>query len=692
MSRSPSLFIWMPFLGILISWNTAEAQYNGCPPPSPPPLYDSTPSGTGTVGLGTPGSFAPSGVGSPTPRPPAGGGTTSPGLGTLRPAAPRTTPSVAALRPFGLAGLRLPRPVPGGGSSARSTGRRGETGPFGDGVPGDSWLNWWRLNEAWRLDLDRRYVARARDRDFDDNLSISVDVPSARPLDATSASLRRRVIPVLERLTRHPHGAVRAEAVLALGKMGQPADLHRITPLLSDGDGDVRRAAILALGLLKTPLSRPFLTSILMSRRRQDAEIAYAAVALGVSGQRESVPGLIERLKKGRGAREVESAILYALGLIDTPRARTFLEFYVLSPSRDGVLRSVAVQALALGGHPETTDVLSSVLGDSDVNVRRSACIGLGQVRFTSPLVLELETAERELAERFDGDGSGPAHLIADDFLGKLRLKAEEDTRRLASLKEEIVKRLIDVGLEDSDVMVRNFSALALGELGGDGAREALRHLLATARRDSSRSFAALGLAIQGDKADRKTVFRRLTRGRMAPSARAALMLSLGFLGEGDVADFAIRRLQNLGDATSSRFAAISLGLVGEKRALPLLRNSVARRGRPELKRAFGLGLALLGDTDVLESLGKLLSTSKSSEMRIQTAAILSAMRDGAALDALLKAMISTRRPAKDIELAAFTRAIGIMTERGRQPILAPAFRHLNYLVPVRALREIALL
>ncbi len=661
------------------------------PPDGRPGRRRSRPQSTPTpAGGGAPGSFTPSGVGEASPRPVEGVGSPSP-TGPVPGGSGGTTPTPVSTLPTppGLAGFGIPRAAD---PSPAPLPKGGETGPLGDANSEDSWLNWWRLNEAWYLDLERRYLSRNRERELDADLFTPADTPVARPADATSEVLRSRVLPVLKRLTAHSHPGVRAEAVLALGKIGQRIDLPLITPLLSDKDKNVRKAAILALGLLKTPASRPFLSSILKSRRRQDAEIAYAAVALGLLGQRKAVPVLIQRLKQGRGVREVESSILYALGLLDTPRSRAFLEYYVLSPSRDDVLRSVGVQALALGGHPESIDVLLRVVDDPDVNIRRSAVIGLGRVRFVSPFAMDLEVAERELAEHFDGDGTERADLIAGDYLGRLRLKAEEDTLRLAALKEDVVARLVKDGLGDSDVMVRNFAALALGELGGTQARKALQHLLETTRLNSTRAFASLGLAVDGDKADRKVVFRRLAKGRIDPSTRAAMMLSLGLLGEGGVSDFAIRRLQNLGDTTSSRFAAVSLGLVGEKRALPFLRTGVTRSGRPELKRAFGLGLALLGDTEVVKSLGKLLNASKASETRIQTAAALSAINDISAMDVLLKAATSKKHKAKDIELAAFARAIGVIGERGWRPILSPVFRHLNYLTPVQALREIALL
>ena len=93
-----------------------------------------------------------------------------------------------------------------------------------------------------------------------------------------------------------------------------------------------------------------------------------------------------------------------------------------------------------------------------------------------------------------------------------------------------------------------------------------------------------------------------------------------------------------------------------------------------------------------MKSLGKLLNESRASETRIQTAAALSAINDISAMDILLKAATSKKHKAKDIELAAFARAIGVIGERGWRPILSPVFRHLNYLTPVQSLREMALL
>ena len=125
------------------------------------------------------------------------------------------------------------------------------------------------------------------------------------------------------------------------------------------------------------------------------------------------------------------AAALFAIGRIGGNRGRVFLSYYFARPMNDDRLRAVAIQALAASRSPEAVVTLKEALLDKDVNIRRSAAIGLGQVDFGSRFHEELAKLQDDI-ETFDGDGeiSRRAEGEFSSYLARLRVKLEEDERR----------------------------------------------------------------------------------------------------------------------------------------------------------------------------------------------------------------------------------------------------------------------
>ena len=74
--------------------------------------------------------------------------------------------------------------------------------------------------------------------------------------------LRSQVKPVVHRLTDADDPAVRASAIVALGKLGDEAMVDRAVDMLRDGSFEVRRSAMLALGVLDDARASYLLTNI----------------------------------------------------------------------------------------------------------------------------------------------------------------------------------------------------------------------------------------------------------------------------------------------------------------------------------------------------------------------------------------------------------------------------------------------
>ena len=641
------------------------------------------PSGTGETGDSTPPSgtgsgggdddYAPSGGGRKTPtggdsggttiQPPTGFGTPTPGTGTG-----------------------------GNGGDDERRRRGGTTGPLGQGFPDDSWQNWWAINEGFMLDIERRYRETSQARDESRDLFAGeIDPEAPSPIEARGAAIRRSTLPIFKSLLDHNSPFVRAEACIAIGRAGGEDQVKWLVPMTKDNELIVRKAAIIALGLLRNPSGLPYLQHIVRDRGAQIIERSYASVAIGMLGKVEGVGFLIERLKKGQRVLEIDAGILYGIGLIPDARARRFLDYYVAQPLNDDSLRAVAVMGLGLQRSPESLDVLLAALRDKDVRVRRSAAIALGQIDFESVYRSEWEELEASvLVGAGDDAASDRAIGELESYRARLRVKLEADETRLADLRSSAIDALGKFALEDADVMVRNFALIALGDLGGETAGALIKGQLDNSGLDSTKAFAALALALHGDDKAGEYVHNRLARRKMDQQTKAAMLLALGLTEEVEAVPAIRKQFRRGGDVAVARYSAIALGLLGDEKVVEPLREALLSKSRPELKRAQGQALALLGDYVFTDMAGKILARKGSVAHKVQIAQALSQSYDQRSIGMLLESADPKAR--KDLVLASIVRALGVLSERGELPILAPLFRRLNYTLRFRTLNEIALI
>lgn len=668
-----------------------------------------SPGYTGPGGHGRTGGFAPQGTGTKKPFVPGGHGRTSGegipgGQGDGPPdqtPPPIDTGGTTGGGGGGTNGGNSPG-APGGsiggspgigGAAPAGRSRRGRTtGALGQSVDEVSWQNWWVLNESHYLDLERRYQLRHATGEKNRDLFAGEDASDeALLIDSNDELVLKETLPLLKSLLKHDSPLVQTEAILAIGRIGGAKQVKWLTPYTKDKNRNVRKAAILGLGLLQQEGALPMLKYLSRARGTANMERAYAAVSIGLIGKLDSDKFLIDRLENGRRVRDVDAAQLYALGMISSIRARRFLDYYVAHPLRDTTLRAVALDALALHQSVESLDTIKRALVDQDVRVRRSAAAALGQVNFTSRYRAEWE----KLETAFNGDQSSlefSSRVIGEfeAYQARLRVKLEADESALADKKSEVIELIAKHGLKDSDVLVRNFCAISLGEIGGKRAVQILTEQVKDARLNSTRAFAALGLAITGDKDAGKTLHSRLLRKKLNQETKAAFDLALGLVGEKDAKNLIKKHFKSSGDTAIAKYSAIALALLEDKSVVKPLRDRLLQKSRPELKKAYGQSLAILGDYDVVDLLGKALKRHGSVAHKAQLLTALASIQDARSLDLLLKSADPVKR--KRLTLAAAARAIGMVAERGDRPILTKWFRHLNYQLRIVPLNEIALL
>ncbi|MEZ6195963.1 MAG: HEAT repeat domain-containing protein [Planctomycetota bacterium] len=653
-------------------------------------------------GTGTASPFSPGGTGTAKGDGPGGGGSTGGGGQNGGPGGVGT-PGGGAGGNTGVGG------GVGGGSPGGAGGLGGGQNGGGSPLPGpapvpggrtrgsesvdDDWTLWWRINELHELALDERYRDRTLQAEPDRDLFLGGEHRGrAQLITGGSERALKKAMPALQVLARHETARVRAEAVLAMGKVGGDGVVTSIAPFVKDGNLDVRKHAILGLGLTQSSRAFPHRRLVLKDPSANDAEHAFAAIALGLLGDERGVEVLREVIEKRSRPQEVRAAALYALGHIGTNAARVYLEYFVLRPLEDDLLRSAALQGLAASGRADTSRTFENLLLDANVHVRRSAAIALGQVSFATPYRAQLAAMEKDFETgRDDGAGviSPRAREEADAYLGGLRLKVEKEERRLEMLRDETVRALVRAIRDDSDVMVRNFALLSLGRLGGPVARKALEENLDGAAIQSMKAFSALGMGLAKDEELSSSLRDALERGRLAPDTRGAVAIALGLADERQAGKLLLKQLRSSGDTEAIRGAAIGLGLIAERDAAELLMDLAKSKSRPELKREVGIALGLLGDERALEAFAARLKRSSVSS-RVAAAEALAGFPDERALDVVVGVL--DQPGIKDSVEAACARAIGVLAEKGDTPVSSDFFRHLNYLMRFRALNEAAVL
>jgi len=290
--------------------------------------------------------------------------------------------------------------------------------------------------------------------------------------------------------------------------------------------------AVEALGKITDPAAVNFLCKMLHSA---EPTVCIAAVdALGKIGGGEAVAALIPCLQNTHTQVRAETA--RALGTLGATEASAPIS--LMLEDKDWEVRRETVIALGKLKNPETLERLAKVLDDPDGDVREAAAMALGKMgdrRAVSPLIMALKdelAGVRRIAaaglSRIDPDwvslpetraaaeklkmaiqNAEPAvrffvaQLLVN--LGEMSPEALEGFSAEEQLASPAIKRkrmginIFIALLEDRDRDVRQAAAQALGHLGGERAKQALKRAGGDPDGDVA---AATQMALQAIEAD----------------------------------------------------------------------------------------------------------------------------------------------------------------------------------------------
>ena len=618
----------------------------------------------GPAGGGTPGFTGPPGSGTPGPGPGGvtgsgtGGGLTGGGGGGATGGSGGGGPTGPGLRPG-----------PSGGRSAGAGGRAtpGRT-KKGGGTRYNDWDWWWELNDDPFLNLKRKVRSSESASENTDTFlgaKMGDDVAAV-----TLRQIRKDILPTLKLALKDPYFDARSGAVIALGKIATPEQADVIDDLkdmLSDSQTTVREAACLGLAMVGSKEVVPLLFKILENKPearkllgRASSDVlnrtrAFAAVAIGLVGFRTGfdaddnvIPRLVKLAQTKDGASvDVHVAPALALGLIKSQDGVSGLIDIVNNSKLHEYVRAHAAVALGKVGAKSAIRHLVKGLTDKSNHVKRSCAIALG--------------------------------LLTDPD------------------NKAVIKAIKAHAKSASDRATRNFCLIALGYIDSPDARAFLIKKLSSGQ-VHDRTFSAMGLGVASfrshntDPRALKAVFNTYKKTK-SKSEKGCYAISLGLMGAEGVKDTLRADLTNQKGALDLKsHICTALGLLNDKKAIPMIRDLVRQRGDVDLRKRAAIALGLLRDAGAVEVLKKVIEESGASKAVLGAATVaMGFIGDRSAVPILKKFLKSNQGvyKAKDTTRAFATVALGFLGDKEDIPLLSNLQRGSNYLAQTGSLSEL---
>jgi HEAT repeat protein len=463
---------------------------------------------------------------------------------------------------------------------------------------------------------------------------------------------------------------LRASALIALGRLSEPADADLFLAILLQAaePDNVQQAAALGLGLVP-PLEddearqkvRRAVFEILDGKRDRPPSVrGFLLVAAGLRARSDSVLAMnLARYGGGGNRSRSEAAVLaYAFGA----SRNTMLMPELIRAAKHGELggtklsdigRSHAAAGLALCGSPGAVQTLASVLRSrrAGLETHRGAALALGRLMREADLGKELFTAAQRALRQVLDKGRDKT-LVAFAAIG------------LASASEpQAVTELIRLIDRSGNPIVKPYAALGLG--------------LATARLEEK---------------ERKKVRSFLTEELLKTKEidlSSALAVAVGLAGAQEAIPELLHRVKKGSlPGTVRGSAAQALGLIG--RNTPEIEEALTdalRNGPPELIEGAAMGMGLLGYRGIAMELAQRLKSASSGVLQGKITIALGYLGQSTAVDPLL-AILRDRSERRVIrELAAV--ALGLLGDPRDDDVLFELDAYFNFFATTPVTHEL---
>jgi HEAT repeat protein len=522
-----------------------------------------------------------------------------------------TTPTTPSPAPMGRPST--PTGPPPGGRGNPTTGR-------GRGLGEDltRWQIWWDFNKDGYLML-KDALFQGRPVTGDDSIYIGAfrrkeELPTLRPSDSQIGDV---ILPDLKRaLDTTGNRDITSSCLMALAKIGRDQRKFQLLPTLArylpSHDQEIRETAALAMGVSQMPAAVPDLVALSLDQPHGRKLVQHTAVDNRTRSFAAYGLGLIAH---STGDLETKRQVLAAMS--------TILDDNSIF---DRNIRVAAIQAISLLNPGQASDAGVRLLDDALGILTRFYDRKLG--RGEELLQSHVPTAIAKLL----GRGRTPLHKRHKvRFVAALdpRKRRSNDIQRSAALalgqmslatESEYSRALLNYYHRGRDTQARNFSLIALAQIGGNENRIALLKELAQGSKAIEKPWAALALGVlswelrkqDGERAALDTVGHALLNEfekARTPYAKSAMAVALGLTGHRE-AGRALRnelaRKKHQGEYAG--FLCIGMSLMPYKKArqdiLAIVRSSVHR---PDLMRQAATALGKMGDRNVTRVLLEML-------------------------------------------------------------------------------------
>jgi HEAT repeat protein len=464
---------------------------------------------------------------------------------------------------------------------------------------------------------------------------------SARPSEEARLALVRR----LEGLLDHRDYNVRASTLLALARLRVDVDAAREG--LLDPHAQVRDAALLSFGLAGRTDSIPDLLRISWDRPEARRALglsdevpsrtrALALAALGIARAR-SAPDRASELARAwlrdpsiPRRRETATAAAVALTLAADASTGPDLVAVARDPQEPTELRVRALTALGALGDPSARETVAAALEDPDLEVRRAGAIALGGLA---------AAADAEATERL----------------------------------REFLRR-------EKDPTTSGFGLVALGRIGGAGARdECLRELVRG--KAARRPWAAIGLALATRTAHDPEARSRLRDAFLEEKSadrRGAYAIALGILQDRDAQGTILEAFEAEKEPRLRGQLAHALALLRTSEAREALLAAAGAEKSPYVRGTAAFALGFYADPRDVGVLAQALRSNTIPGLMGMYSLALGFHGAGGALDPLFAVIADPAAP--DAAVAAAIDAAALLFEEDPVPILHRVARESNYL------------
>lgn len=477
-------------------------------------------------------------------------------------------------------------------------------------------------------------------------------------------------------------------------------------PFLADANQEIAETAALSYGILGDAAALPLLESLLLDGSdgrslvkatqvsyRTRSFAAYGLALLGLSADTDDVRArVVDAL--WRGLREDRTstvdlgvACVIALGRV---RLDAVMPASPAGPREEWPASSCRVAQV---------DALLAWFEDGSraARARAHAPLSLAWLLEGLPESVREPLRERVASSllRRVGPRSGEWSEVVQGCVIALGRMGDADAD---SLDARIRRELLVVAEDASNVLARRLATVAVARAAarpGDGAQpgsaraeveRALQRLLMGSTGERPWAALALGMLGRADRDEHRAPSRESTGSLLAalersksPSEVGAMAVAVGMMGVEDAVGPLHERLREVSEDEARGYLALALGLVGRRDSIALVQSVAAEsRYRPELLRQAAVSLGLLGDKGAVPELVSMLAAARSLSSQAAIASALGLVGDARSIEPLLE-VLADREHYTDAARGFAAVALGLVADSHALPWSSVFSADLNY-------------